>query len=190
MNKYLIKILLLIFISFVSASAETINSTDISGNKRISNESIIVLGQINLNDEFDDNKLNSILKNLYDTNFFSNVVLSVENNILKIDVIENPIIENIEITGITNKKILEDVLENIQLKERMSFTENALKKDIDLIKNIHKSAGYYFVDVVSSVNKDENLNSIILKLDVIQGQRAKIKDIFLLVIKKLKIKNC
>ena len=106
MNKYLIKILLLIFISFVSASAETINTTEISGNKRISNESIIVLGQINLNDKFDDNKLNSILKNLYETNFFSDVVLSVENNILKIDVIENPIIENIEITGIKIKKFL------------------------------------------------------------------------------------
>ena len=113
MNKYLIKILLLIFISFVSAVAETINTTEISGNKRISNESIIVLGQINLNDKFDDNKLNDILKNLYDTNFFSDVSLSVENNILKIDVIENPIIENIEITGIKNKKLLEDILENV-----------------------------------------------------------------------------
>ena len=136
MKTYLIKILLLMFISFVSASAETINTTEISGNKRISNESIIVLGQINLNDEFDDNKLNSILKNLYDTNFFSDVILSIENNVLKINVIENPIIENIEITGIKNKKLLEDVLENIQLKDRMSFTENLLKKDIDFIKNI------------------------------------------------------
>ena len=151
MNKYLIKILLLIFICFVSASAESINTTEISGNKRISNESIIVLGQINLNDEFDDNKLNDILKNLYETNFFSDVVLSVENKILKINVVENPIIENIEITGIKNKKLLEDVLENTQLKDRMSFTENLLQKDIDFIKNIHKSAGYYFVDVVSSV---------------------------------------
>ena len=55
-------------------------------------------------------------------------ILSVENKILKINVVENPIIENIEITGIKNKKILEDVLENTQLKDRMSFTENLLKK--------------------------------------------------------------
>ena len=72
MNKYLIKILLSFFICFVSASAESINTTEISGNKRISNESIIVLGQINLNDKFDE-KLNDILKNLYETNFFSDV---------------------------------------------------------------------------------------------------------------------
>ena len=189
MNKYLIKILLSFFIYFVSASAESINTTEISGNKRISNESIIVLGQINLNDKFDENKLNDILKNLYETNFFSDVVLSVENKILKINVVENPIIENIEITGIKNKKLLEDILENTQLKDRMSFTENLLKKDIDFIKNIHKSAGYYFVDVVSSVNKNNDLNSIRLKLDVIQGQRAKINEIFFIGDKKIKDKK-
>jgi hypothetical protein len=47
MNKYLIKILLSFFVCFVSAYAESINTTEISGNKRISNESIIVLGKIN-----------------------------------------------------------------------------------------------------------------------------------------------
>ena len=67
MNKYLRKILLLIFISFVSANAETINTTEISGNKRISNESIIVLGQINLNDKYEnlDHKLNNLRANTH-----------------------------------------------------------------------------------------------------------------------------
>ena len=66
MNKFFIKVLIFIFISFTAVSAETITTTEISGNKRISNESIFVLGKINLNDKFDENKLNNILKNLYE----------------------------------------------------------------------------------------------------------------------------
>jgi len=189
MNKFFIKVLIFIFISFTAVSAETITTTEISGNKRISNESIFVLGKINLNDKFDENKLNNILKNLYETNFFSNINLVIENKVLKIEVVENPIIENIEISGVKNKKLLEEILENVILKDRMSFTENLLAKDIDFIKNIHKSSGYYFVDVVSSINKDNNLNTIRLKLDIIQGERAKIKEIFFIGDKKIKDKK-
>ena len=52
-----------------------------------------------------DNELNKILKNLYETNFFENVSVIFENNILIINVKENPIIENIKFKGIKIKKI-------------------------------------------------------------------------------------
>ena len=50
--------------------AETIKKIEISGNQRISNESIIVLGDIQINKEFNDETLNSSLKKLYETFFF------------------------------------------------------------------------------------------------------------------------
>ena len=136
------------------------------------------MGKIDLSKDLNNDQLNDILKKLYETNFFSDVSLSIDNKILKLKVVENPIIENIEITGIRNNKLLEDIYENISLQNRMSFTENLLIKDIELIKNIHKSAGYYFVDVKTSINKDEKLNSLRLKIDIIQGEKAKIKKIF------------
>ena len=83
--------------------ADIIKNIEINGNKRVSKESIIVLGGIKINDDFNSYKLNETLKKLYETDFFSNINLSLENGLLKLDVIENPIIENIEITGI--KKI-------------------------------------------------------------------------------------
>jgi len=115
--------------------------------------------------------------------------LSINNGLLKIDLIENPIIENIEITGIKNKKILENITDEIFLKDRMSFSENLLKKDIDLIKNIFKSAGYYFVKINSSYIKNDELNSIRLDLNVDQGARAKIKEILFIGDKKIKDKK-
>ena len=137
MNKIFTKALLLFFLISSNVNSEIIKDIKISGNKRISNETVLVLGDIKLNDNFTSDKLNQTLKKLYDTNFFKNVSLSIDNSLLTIDLDENPIIENIEISGIKNKKVLEQIEKEISLKDRMSFSENLLNKDINLIKNIY-----------------------------------------------------
>tara|TARA_Y100001958_G_C21236259_1_gene562756 strand:+ start:60 stop:2309 length:2250 start_codon:yes stop_codon:yes gene_type:complete len=189
MIKNLIKILLVFFLISTTVHAETVKDISISGNKRISNETIFALGQINPKDDFDEKKLDLILKKLYDTNFFSDVSLVITNNILEIDIIENPIIENIQISGIKNQRLEEDIINSLNLQNRMSFTDTLLTKDIETIKKFHKSAGFYFVKVISSVSKNEELNSIRINLDVIQGDRAKIKEIFFIGDKKIKDKK-
>ena len=65
-----------------------------------------------------------------------------------INVNENPIIENIEITGIKSDNQKEKLYESMKLKNRMSFTKDQLKKDITLIKNILKTNGYYFAELL------------------------------------------
>ena len=189
MINFLLKLIILIYLISTTSFAEIINRIEVSGNKRISKETIMVLGTLNLNENFDNNKLNISLKKLYETNFFSNINMNISEGILKINVVENPIIENIEIKGIKKKKLLESISENLKLQNRMSFTENLLKRDIELIKNIHKSAGYYFVNVIPSINKNEELNSITLVIDIDQGKKAKIKEILFVGDKKIKDKK-
>ena len=103
MIKLILKSFCLIFFIIGFSYSDTINNIKINGNKRISKETILVLGDFNLGSEFDDTTLNRSLKKLYDTNFFSEIELSLKNNSLIIDVIENPIIEKINITGIKKK---------------------------------------------------------------------------------------
>ena len=189
MFKIFLKYLTILFILTPSVFAEVIKEVDVTGNKRISKDTIIVLGDIKLNNDYDDLKLNETLKKLYQTNFFSNISISINQEILKISVIENPIIEDVEITGIKNKKILEDISEKLNLQNRMSFTENLLNKDIELIENIHRSAGYYFVKVTPLIKKNDNLNSIRLIIDINQGERAKVKQILFIGDKKIKDKK-
>ena len=189
MIKIFTKALLLFFLISSNVNSEIIKDIKISGNKRISNETVLVLGDIKLNDNFTSDKLNQTLKKLYDTNFFNNVSLSIDNSLLIINLNENPIIENIEILGIKNKKILEQIEKEISLKDRMSFSENLLNKDVNLIKNIFKSSGYYFVKINSSYIKNDELNSIRLKLDINQGERAKIREILFIGDKKIKDKR-
>ena len=82
MLKYIFKInLLLLFLASV-LSAEIIEDVKIKGNKRLSKESIMVFGQINLNKDYNQNDLNEVLKKIYESNFFKNVNLQVVNSIL------------------------------------------------------------------------------------------------------------
>ena len=140
MHKFLIKAILIIFLTTSSVIAEILNEVEINGNQRISEGTIIVLGGIKKNVDYDNNKLNSILKNLYDTNFFNDIQLKLSDGKLSINLSENPIIEDIEITGIKKKEYTKQILEEITLKNRKSFTENQLLKKINLIKNILKLA--------------------------------------------------
>ena len=70
MEKKIFKLLLLIIFICNISYAEIINDIKIFGNKRISNETVLVLGEISKGQDFDDNSLNNTLKKLYQTNFF------------------------------------------------------------------------------------------------------------------------
>ena len=59
----------------------------INGNERISNETILVFSEITDNKSLDENSINEILKKLYNSGFFKDVAVKIENNNLVINVI-------------------------------------------------------------------------------------------------------
>ncbi len=189
MLKYINKIFLIVLFLCTSSNSEIINKVEITGNKRISKETILVLGDIKVNEDFTKASLNKSLKQLYDTDFFSNIKFSLDNQLLLINVTENPIIEKININGIKKKTFVESIYSLISLKDRTSYTDFKLEKDISLIKNILKTNGYYFSSINVSSQTDEDLNSIILDLDIELGEKAKIKEILFIGEKKFKDKK-
>jgi outer membrane protein insertion porin family len=177
------------FIFFFIASmsvAEIITDIKIFGNKRLSKESIIVFGDIKFGINYQDEDLNNILKKIYDTNFFQEINLDINNSILEIKVVENPIIEDVEINGITSKKLTELLMEKIKLKNRNSYIESSFLADVNLVKNIIRNAGYYFADIKTSSTLNESQNSVRLIYDIDLGSKAKIKDIQFIGDKKIK----
>ena len=183
----------LTFIFFISFNANTIeiNKIDINGNNRISNETILLFGEIENNKNYNDEDLNRIIKNLYKTNFFENISINIQNNILKINVIENPIVQTIEILGVKNKKIIKLLNDNLKLKEKSSFIENKAKRDELMIKNILKVNGYYFSNIQTFIIKNDN-NTVDINYDIKLGEKAhisKIKFIGDKVVKDRKLKS-
>ncbi len=189
MIRILLKSLIFYFSFTTILFSQIISQIEITGNKRISEATIKVLGEIDTTTNYNDNELNILIKKLYDTEFFENVSVVLDDNILKINLVENPIVEDIKIEGIKRKSVEEILLEKISLQKRKSFSENILQNDINLISNILKTNGYYFVEVTPSIKIDENLNSAIIIIDVNQGPRAKIKNISFIGDKKVKSKK-
>jgi len=180
MNNLLIKIIVIFSFLLSFANAETIKKFEISGNKRISDQTIIIFSEIKINDEITKSKLDEVIKRLYKTSFFKDINLSFENQTLFLKVEENPIIEKLEITGIKKQSLVEFIKGKLQLAEMKSFDQNLLSSDINLIYNILKTNGYYFAKISSAKNVDETLNTLNLKIDVEIGEKAKIKKIVFL----------
>ncbi len=182
-NLFLSFLFILFYLPF--ANAEVVKKINLKGNKRITSESIVIFGKIDLGSDLNENGLNKILKNLYETNFFEDVKISLDNGILNISVVENPIIQQVQILGIKAKKYKDPLFEMIKLKKNSSYNEYLLKKDREIILNTLKSSGFYFA--VVKLEKVENSNdtvSLIYNIDL--GKKAKIKKIRFIGDKKYK----
>ena len=181
-------ILINIFVIFFAcfSYAEIIKDIVVNGNKRLSKESIIVFGNLEVNKDYNQKKLNLIFKDLYSTNFFKDIELKIKNSVLIINVNENPIIEELEINGIDNDKLTETLIDIIELKSRKSYIEIIFLKDLNLIKNTIKSSGYYFAEIKTSLIKNEDQNSVRLIYDIDLGDKAKISEISFIGNKKIK----
>ena len=188
--RILFKIFAIIFISF-KANAEVIKKIEIEGNNRISDSNVILFGNINIDEDYDFKKINKVLKDLYETEFFEDVSISINNEILFVKLIENPIIQSIEITGVKNKSVLKLLNDNLSLKEKNPYVENKVRRDETKLKNILKVNGYYFSEINSKIKKNEN-NTLNLRYEINLGEKAfitKIKFIGDKKIKDRKLKN-
>jgi outer membrane protein insertion porin family len=156
--------------------SKNFNEFLINGNVRISDASIKVFSEVNEGDFLDENSLNLILKNLYNTGFFKDVNIKLDNEKLIIDVIENPIIQSIFIKGLKAKKHKKLVRETLILKDRSSFNINSVRIDEESIVVALKKKGYFFTKVISSI-ENLNDNKINLTYSIDLGDKAKVSKI-------------
>ncbi len=182
-NKLLILIFLLLSTTF--SSAEVVKKIVIDGNERVNSETIKIFGKVKIGDDLTAKDLNKILKNLYETNFFENIDLSLKDSILTINLIENPIIQNLVIKGIENKTLKEKVVETISLKEKNPYVENEVKFSLNNVKNLLQEVGFYF-SKIEILQKENSNNTIDLILDIDLGKKAFINKIIFLGDKKFK----
>ena len=167
----------IIFIFFLStfANAEIVKNIQINGNKKVSDETIKIYGDIKINENYNEKKLNDILNNLYKTNFFEDVDIKLSNNILTVNLKEFLTINQIIILGEKSKRRNEQIKKLISLKEKQSFIKSNLSNDIELIKNYYSSAGYNSTEIQAKVKNFDD--SIDLILDINIGNETKISSI-------------
>ena len=171
-----LKIFLFYVIFLHPVNSETINKIKIVGNDRISYETIKMFANIEINENVSTNKLNLILKDLYKTNYFKNVSVSLNNSELNILVEEFPIIQKITYQGIKSKKILQSINAEKLIKEKSPYNDLILKNEKNRITSKIKELGYYNAIIETSVETvSKNLVNINFNFNL--GEKAKIKKI-------------
>tara|TARA_Y100000768_G_scaffold334476_1_gene275198 strand:- start:2192 stop:4441 length:2250 start_codon:yes stop_codon:yes gene_type:complete len=181
--------LLFVFLFLIKSSfSEIVKDIKIVGNDRISKETIRSFSNISINENIENENINLLLKDLYNTNFFEDISVKFENNILTITVEENPIINKITILGLKSNKIKNLIQNNMFLKSRSSFNELFLSKDKENIQKVLKDIGYYFPTIDTYI-EDLNDNKINITYNFELGDKAKIKTISFIGDKKFKDKK-
>ncbi|MDB9761084.1 outer membrane protein assembly factor BamA [Pelagibacteraceae bacterium] len=185
MHKFIILTFLLLSSNL---SAEVVNKLIIEGNNRISDETVKVYGEIDLNQDYSAYDIDKILKNLYKTDFFKDIQISLNDGVLNINLKEYAVLNSIDLLGEPSSRIKKGVLKTLQLKPKSSFIESKVTEDINAIKKMYGSLGYNFVNVSSKVEYfDQNRVNLIYTLK--KGNRTDIEKINFIGDKKIKEKR-
>lgn len=164
----------LIFFLNSSVFAE-IKQVKILGNKRVSPstiESLIDKKTLNIDSIY----INNLTRKIYNTDFFSDIKISFEQDILTVTVVENPIVNFFYINGLSGND-LDKVNKIVTLKENTIFSSSKLKKDIEEVKQYFKLEGYYSAIIDPEVIKLEN-NEVNLILNFDLKNKSRISNIY------------
>ena len=183
--RYYIKLKLIVlafsiflFNSSLFANSDQIKSIEVLGTQRIDIETVISYSNLEIGDIYNEELGNSILKDLFDTNLFSNLEISFESNKLFITVKENPTINLVKFTG--NSKIKdEDLIIEVSLKERSVYSRSKVKKDIERMLSLYQRSGRLSTEIIPIVELLDN-NRINLTYKIEESDIAEVSKIIIL----------
>jgi outer membrane protein insertion porin family len=171
----LIRSIIIFFIILTNVSFAEIKKINIVGNARVSSATIESLVDKKTNN-IDSIYINNLTKKIYDTDFFADVKISFNQDVLTINVTENPIVNFFYINGIKDSD-LDQANKIITLKENSIFSSSKLKKDIEATREFLNASGYYQASIVPEVIKIDN-NQINLIINIDKKEISKIKNIY------------
>jgi outer membrane protein insertion porin family len=171
----LIRSIIIFFIILTNVSFAEIKKINIVGNARVNTATIESLVDKKTSN-IDSIYINNLTKKIYDTDFFADVRISFNQDVLTINVVENPIVNFFYINGIKDSD-LDQANKIITLKENSIFSSSKLKKDIEATKEFLNASGYYQASIIPEVIKIDN-NQINLIINIDKKEISKIKNIY------------
>ena len=171
----MVRYVIIFFFILTSSLFAEIKKVNIIGNARVSSATIESLIDKKINN-IDTIYINNLTKKIYDTDFFADVKISFNQDVLTINVVENPVVNFFYVNGIKDSD-LDQVNKIITLKENSIFSTSKLKKDIEATKEFLNTSGYYQAIIIPEVIKIDN-NQVNLIINIDKKEISKIKNIY------------
>ncbi|MEP1441538.1 MAG: outer membrane protein assembly factor BamA [Hyphomicrobiales bacterium] len=157
-------------ISIVDASisqvqAQAISGVDVSGNQRISRDTILTYVTVEAGQNASAVKIDESIQALFATGLFKDVSIARSGSRLSVVVVENPIVNGVSFVG--NKKLEDKDLRSASLtKARGTFSQDQVDADVLGLKQAYKAIGRFNATVKATVTPlDRNRVNVTYRID-------------------------
>ena len=158
--------------------AFTVGDIRVEGLQRVTEGTVYNYLPINIGDTLSAQRIREAVRALYDTGFFRDVELRRDGNTLIVVVNERPTIESFELKG--NKDIkdedLHKSLRNVGLAQGKTFDRSVLEDVKSFLQDQYGARGKYAARIDTTVEEVAG-NRVKIKINIVEGKRAKIRQI-------------
>ncbi|MSP42544.1 MAG: outer membrane protein assembly factor BamA [Alphaproteobacteria bacterium] len=159
-----------------SATGPVIGSIEVTGNQRIESETVRSYMTVRPGSEFDDAKIDQSLKTLFSTGLFADVKIRRASNNLVVNVVENPIINQVAFEG--NSAIKDENLDTeVHLKPRVVYTRARVQEDLKRIIEVYRRSGRFAATVEPKVIQLPQ-NRVDLVFEIKEGSVTGIRQVY------------
>ena len=178
MKHLLFTLLVILPLTSIAADEFVVADLRVEGLQRISEGTVFNYLPINIGDTVDKVRIGEAIRSLYGQDLFDDIEMRRDGDTLVIVVRERPSIESFEIEG--NKDIktedLTESLRSVGLARGRTFNRSVLDNVEMFLRDQYYDRGKYGV-VVDSEIVDRPNNTVRIKVNVKEGDRAKIRQV-------------
>ena len=156
---------LLLLLSIIgTANGATVSRIDITGNQRMDDESVRILADVKPGNDVNSEHVNNIAKTLQSSGYFEKVYVKLNGNVLKINVVESPIINMVTVEG--NDEIdTEDLKKEIKTKERTSYDKSVIGGDVQRMLTLYQRKGFFGTKInPKKIDLDNNRVNVVYEI--------------------------
>ena len=119
-----------------------IDEIAVSGNRRVAVGTVLSYLPVRVGDRVTRSSLSIALERLYETELFADIQIDIDGETLRIDVVENPIINRVNIEG---NDALDDekLLEIVDIQPRRVYTRRLAVEASQKLLQVYQAAGRY-----------------------------------------------
>ena len=153
-----------------------ISDIEIRGNERVEKGTVLSHIPFRAGERFEQSRDSArVIRALYETELFSDILLSRDDGVLIVTVEERPSIAEVDVEGNSElpEEQLNDTLRSIGLSPGRIFRRSVLDNLETELRQVYFSRGQYGTSVASSVEELSN-NRVNVNIDIVEGSIARI----------------
>ncbi len=158
---------------------DKIARVEIAGNRKIGADAVRQKLNSKPGNPLDEEDISNDIKTIFKMGYFldvsADVATETAGKVLTFHVVEKGLLSEIRLVG--NKKVdKDDILEAMGVKVRQSVNPEAIKQDLQKIKALYDTKGYYNAEITDRLEKDGEKDFVLI-LDIKENDRVYIRSI-------------